>query len=83
MSEATDFYDVVMRTPREPIEVKSPGTLTEWVELYLENGWAEIEELMEIQMELLLHFGPVKLDVIIKAAQDLKADYEEKAEDWF
>ena len=65
------------------MEVKSPGTLGSWVSIYLENGWAEIDELMEIQMELLLHFGPVKLDKVIKAAQDLKADYEEKAEDWF
>ena len=62
---------------------KAPGKLGSWVSIYLENGWVEIDELMEIQMELLLHFGPVKLDVIIKAAQDLKADYEEKAEDWF
>ena len=77
------------------MEGNAPGTLGSWVSIYLENGWAEIEELMEIQTELLLHFGPVKLDVIIKAAQDLKADYdredppeeeleyEEKAEDWF
>ena len=65
------------------MEGKAPGTLGSWVSIYIENGWAEIDELMEIQMELLLHFGPVKLDVIIKAAQDLKAEYEEKAEDWF
>ena len=83
MNEATDFYGVVMRTQREPIEEKSPGTLTEWFELYLKNRWVEIDELMEIQMELLLHLGPVKLDKVIKAAQDLKAEYEEKAEDWF
>ena len=65
------------------MEGNAPGKLGSWVRIYLENGWVEIEELMEIQMELLLHFGPVKLDKVIKAAQDLKADYEEKAEDWF
>ena len=74
---------------------KAPGKLGSWVSIYLENRWVEIEELMEIQMELLLHFGPVNLDLIIKAAEELKADYEvketpeeewkweEKAEDWF
>ena len=65
------------------MEGNAPGKLGSWVSIYLENRWVEIDELMEIQMELLLHFGPVKLDVIIKAAQDLKAEYEEKAEDWF
>ena len=58
------------------MEGNAPGKLGSWVSIYLENGWAEIDELMEIQMELLLHFGPVKLDKIIKAAQDLKADYD-------
>ena len=55
---------------------KAPGTLTEWVELYLKNGWVEIEELMEIQIELLLHFGPVKLDKVIARATELRNEYE-------
>ena len=58
------------------MEGNAPGKLGSWVSIYLENGWAEIDELMEIQMELLLHFGPVKLDKIIARATELRNEYE-------
>ena len=65
------------------MEGNAPGKLGSWVSIYLENRWVEIDELMEIQMELLLHLGPVNLDVIIKSPPDRKAEYEQKADDLF
>lgn len=55
---------------------KAPGTLTEWTRLFIEHGWVTHEELVNISTELLYHMGPVNLDLIIMAAQELKADYE-------
>ena len=53
--------------------------LIEWVRLYIQMGWVDVTELMEIEIELLDHFGPTNLGRIIKAAQSLKDDYDDTA----
>ena len=56
--------------------MKAPG-LIEWVRHYIQMGWVDVTELMEIEIELLDHFGPTNLGRIIKAAQSLKDDYDD------
>ena len=59
--------------------MKAPGTLTEWVRHYIQMGWVDVTELMEIELELLDHFGPTNLGRVIKAAESLKKDYDDTA----
>ena len=40
-------------------------------------GWVDVTELMEIELELLDHFGPTNLGRVIKAAESLKKDYDD------
>ena len=56
--------------------MKAPGTLTEWVRIYILHGWTNHDELVNISKELLEHMGPVKLDEIIREAERQKAEYE-------
>lgn len=55
---------------------KAPGTLTEWVSLYLTNGWAEFSEIKRIMSDMLHFLGPVSLDEIIEKAKELKESFE-------
>ena len=57
--------------------MKAPGTLLEWVRHYIQMDWVNVAELMEIELELLDHFGPNNLSRIIKAAESLKKDYDD------
>ena len=67
--------------------MKAPGTLTEWFEVFLMNGWDEENEVLHIILDNLEHLLPSSLDSIINKANELKAelgcDTTEKAEDWF
>ena len=56
--------------------LKAPGTLTEWVRIYIDHGWTSHGELVDITKELLEHMGPVKLDEIIREATRQKSEYE-------
>lgn len=58
------------------MECKAPGTLKEWVDLYIENGWVSGKELLGIELDLLPNFGPSILELIIKRAQEFKEEYE-------
>ena len=57
--------------------MKAPGKLIDWVQHYIQMGWVDVTELMEIEIELLDHFGPTNLGRVIKAAENLKKDYDD------
>ena len=57
--------------------MKAPGKLIDWVQHYIQMGWVDVTELMEIELELLDHFGPTNLGRVIKAAEILKKDYDD------
>ena len=57
--------------------MKATGTLLEWVRHYIQMGWVDVAELMEIELELLDNFGPTNLGRVIKAAESLKKDYDD------
>ena len=56
--------------------MKAPK-LIEWIQHYIQMGWVDVTELMEIELELLDHFGPSNLGRVIKAAESLKKDYDD------
>ena len=63
------------------MECKAPGTLKEWVDLYIENDWVSCDELFEIELTLLPEFGPYYLYSIIEKAMEFREDYEEVLDD--
>ena len=48
------------------------------------NGELSLDDMMDIQNELLLCFGPYSLEKVISKANELKGEFErDKAEEWF